>query len=142
MLSACASQPESPEEQLRARLAQAEAAAEQRDLDAIRELLSESYRDAYGHTNHTVIRRLNVYFLQNRSIHLLTRVDSLAFADSTHATASVLVAMAGHPIEDPGPVALARAAIYRFVFTFADEGHGTWRVTHASWQRATAGDFF
>ncbi len=87
-------------------------------------------------------RLVNLYFLQNRSIHLLTRIDTLVVDDSLRAQASVLVAMASQPIGDVSILSLARAALYRFDFTFADEGEGEWRVMRATWQRAGADDFF
>ena len=141
-LSGCASEPESLEEQVRAMIAQAEAAAEERDLEAIKALISETYRDERGNSKQNVASLVTLYFLQNRSIYLLTRIDMLAVADSMQAEASVLVAMAGQPIGEASILTLARAALYRFDFTFADEGEGDWKVMRATWQRAEAGDFF
>ncbi len=123
-------------------IAQAEAAAEERDLDTIKALVSETYRDERGNSKQTVARLVNLYFLQNRSIHLLTRIDTLAVADSLQAEASVLVAMAGQPIGEASILSLARAAVYRFDFTFADEGESDWKVMSVRWQRAEAGDFY
>jgi len=123
-------------------IAQAEAAAEERDLDAIKALISETYRDERGNSKQNVASLVNLYFLQNRSIHLLTRIDMLVVADSLQAEASVLVAMAGQPIGDASLLSLARAAVYRFDFTFAKEGEGHWKVMRATWKRAAADDFF
>ena len=141
-LCACASEPPSPEEQVRAVIAQAEAAAERKDLDALKALIAERYSDEYGNSKQNVTSLINLYFLQNRSIYLFTRTDTLAFADSMQARASLLIAMAGQPIGDASVLSLARAALYRFDFTFADEGKGEWKVTRAAWQRANAEDFF
>ncbi len=142
-LSACTPDPDAPEARVRAVLAQTEAAVEARDLDALKALFSDSYRDAEGRTKRRASDLAGIYFMRNRSIHLITRVDSLDFvADSTEARASVLVAMAGRPMEKTDVRALARAAIYRFDVAVAYEGEDTWKITGARWQRAESKAFF
>ena len=47
-LPACAAEPDSPEAQIRALLQQAEAAAEEKNVGALKQLLSESYSDDHG----------------------------------------------------------------------------------------------
>lgn len=140
-LFACADEPASPEEHVRALITQAETAAEQRDLDALKALISDAYRDDRGNAKQNIATLINFYFLQNRSIHLLTRLDTLAFADSAQAEARLFVALAAQPIGEASLLSLARAALYRFDVTVVDEGNGAWRVTQAAWQRAEAGDF-
>ena len=39
-------------------------------------------------------------------------------------------------------VARPSPAVYRFDFTFANEGEGHWKVILATWKRAAADDFF
>ena len=142
-LSGCADDPDAPEARVRAVLAQTEAAVEARDLDALKALFSDDYRDEGGRTKKRATDLAGLYFLRNRSIHLITRVDSLVFdADSTEAHASVLVAMAGRPMEKTDLRALARAALYRFNVAVAYEGNDDWKITHARWQRAESKAFF
>ena len=142
-LSACTADPDAPEARVRAVLTQTEAAVEARDLGALKALFSDSYRDEGGRSKKQASDLAGIYFMRNRSIHLVTRVDSLSFdADSTEARASVLVAMAGRAMDKTDMRALARAAIYRFNVAVAYEGEDTWKITRARWQRAESKAFF
>lgn len=140
LVLACADAPETPEERVRAVLGAIEAAAEARDVGALKEHLSESYRDDRGNDARAVAGIATFHFMQNRSVHLLTRVRHVEVAAPGEARAVALVAMAGTPI--PGPEALPglRANLYSFDVRLAEED-GSWRVTSARWEPATADDF-
>jgi hypothetical protein len=140
-LPACAAEPDSPEAQVRALLQQAEAAAEEKDVGALKQLVSESYSDERGQDRQAIAALLTFYFLRNQSIYLLTRVGKIEFPEPARARTTVLVAMAGTPIPDIEELARIRADLYRFDFSLGDEGSGDWRVTRAAWRRATADDF-
>lgn len=140
-LAACTAPPEDPEAQVRTLLDQFEEAVEARDVTTLKGFLSEKYRDERGRGRNQVADLAAVYFLQHRSIHLLTRLDSLGFAaDSTEAQARLFVAMAGRAL--PNADALGRAALYRFDVALAYEGPDAWKVREARWQRAEAKAFF
>ena len=140
-LAACPAQPDSPEAQVRALFALAEAAAEEKDAGALKELISEHYADDEGHDRRAIAGLLTFHFLRHQTIHLLTRVHAIGFPEPTRAAATIFVAMGGTPILVVDDLARVSADLYRFDFDLADEGDGDWRVTRAAWRRATREDF-
>lgn len=80
------------------------------------------------------------HFLQNRGIHLLTRVSEVAVAPPGEARAVAFVAMAGTPIDSAATLADVRADLWRFDVTLREED-GEWRVVRADWRPASAEDF-
>ena len=154
IVAACSADPDSPEAQVRALISRAESAAEKQDVGALKELISEGYTDEHGQDRQGVAGLLTYYFLRHQTIHLLTRIQSVEFADAErgeladpgsagpgNARASVLVAMAGTPILVVDDLERLRADLYRFDFELLREDDGEWRVTRAAWSRATRGNF-
>ena len=137
---ACADAPASPEERVRAVLAAIEMAAEARDAGALKEHVSETYGDARGNDARALAGIATFHFMQHRSVYLLTRVRHVEVSAPGEARAVALVAMAGTPI--PGPEALPglSANLYYFDVRLREED-GTWRLTSAEWEPATADDF-
>ena len=140
-LAACSAQPDSPDAQVRALFAMAEAAAEEKDAGALKELVSQHYADDGGHDRQAIAGLLTFHFLRHQTIHLLTRIHAIGFPEPTRAATTIFVAMAGTPILIVDDLARVRADLYRFDFELADEGDGDWRVTRAAWRRATPDDF-
>lgn len=140
-MPACRAEPESPEAQVRTLIQRAEAAAEEKRVKALKQLVSESYSDGHGRDKEAIEGLLTYYFLRNQSIHLLTRVQSLEFPEPARCRATVFVAMAAKPIPNIDQLTRIRADLYRFDLSIRDEGSGDWRVTRAAWRHATAADF-
>ena len=145
ILCACAlafacSEAETPEQRVRAVLAALEESAQQRDAGAMKEHISDVYSDENGNDKRTVTQLVAFHLLQNQSVHLLTRVQSLEIPAPAEAQASVLVAMAGAPIDGPDALLALRADLYRFDLSFREEG-GDWRIRSAEWRPAAAEDF-
>ncbi len=140
VLCACASEPASPEAQVRAVLNRAEEAAEARDLATLRALISEDYLDERGQNKQAVAGMLQFYFMQHRSIFLVTRITNLAFPEPARAQVGATIGMAGRPGEAAPDPAFLHADLYWFDFTLVDEGQGDWKLTHAAWRRAGAGE--
>ena len=140
-LGACPAAPDSPEAQVRALFAEAESAAEDKDVADLKRLVSERYADASGNDRQAIAGLLTYNFLRNQTVHLLTRIHAIEFPEPTRSTATIFVAMGGAPILGVDELARVRADLYRFDFDLADEGAGSWRVTRAAWRRATADDF-
>jgi hypothetical protein len=131
--------PQSPEERVRAVLAALEQAAEARDVAALKEHVSETYRDERGNDRRAVAALATMHFMQHQSVHLLVRTIEVA-VDPPAATASVLVAMAGTPIASADALPLVRADFHRFDFELREED-GAWRIASAAWAPASAQDF-
>ncbi len=140
-LVSCSSQKDSPEAQVRALFARAESAAEQKDLAALRPMISDEYADGEGQNKKAIEAVLRFYFLRNQSIHLFTRIQSIEFPKPARARAVVLVAMAGQPIKTGQELERLHADLNRFVITLTREDR-EWKVISAEWRRAEPGDFF
>lgn len=139
-LVACRSEPETPEAQVRAWVARAEAAAERKETRAIDELVAERYRDERGLDRRSLKAMLVRHFLANRSIHLWTQIQRIELPETDRAEVVVFVAMAGGPIESLTDIAKLKADLYRFDFELAADSPGTWQLTTADWRPAEVGD--
>jgi hypothetical protein len=142
VLAACGPEADTPEARVRAVLARAEEGAEARDLGIVKPLISERYADRNGHDRKSIQRLLAYHFLRSRSIHLLTRVDSVDFVEPPRAAVTVFVAMASTPIPGASDLARVRADLYRFDLTLAEETDGEFRLIDAGWRPAEVDDFF
>src|SRR5689334_17246354 len=97
LLAPACKRPLTPEQQVRAAIAAAEKAAEEKDLKRLGELISERYTD--GENDRALVMGLvRLQFLRFPSIHLLVRVASVTFPQPDEAQAVAFVAMAGLPI--------------------------------------------
>lgn len=137
---ACSPERGSPEAQVRALLAQGEAAAEKKESVVLRKMISEKYSDSQGQDKKTVEGILRYYFLRNESIHLFTRVQQITISQSEIAQAIVMVAIASQPIVNAKELERLRADLHRFEITLARE-NGEWKVIRAEWRRAEFADF-
>jgi hypothetical protein len=142
LLLACSAEPDSPEARVRALLDRAEVAAEEKNVDAMMELVSLDYKDTTGRRKHNIHGILAFYFLRNKSIHLLTRIQEITFPEPERSEVTVLVAMAGRPIESAADLIGVRSSLYRFDFALKDEGDEDWKVYGAEWKPAQREDFF
>ena len=131
---ACQSAPEDPEAQIRALIAKAEKAAEEKDVGTLKGLISESYAGGEPKDKRALVGTIGYFMLRNSSIHLLTQVSSIEFPEPKHAECTVYVAMAGRAIGGLGDLSDLRADIYRIDFSAAAEGN--WKVTRAKWKTA------
>lgn len=138
--SACSSQPQSADLEIRALLAEMEVAAEEKDLRPLKELVSEHYADASGNDRRDILRLLTYHFLRNQSIYLFTRVAAIEFPEPDRASVTVYVAMAGRPIPDLDAMKRLRANLYRFDFELEDVEE-RWQLERAAWRQAEARDF-
>jgi hypothetical protein len=129
VLSAC-SDDASPEQQVRAVIGQMEVAAEERDVGAFMEHISENFRDRQGQDRSEAARSARGYFIANQSIHLLTHIEALEFPSADEARVKVKVGMAGRG-EQPGATDLS-ADLYDFDVGLVREG-GDWKVSYADW---------
>jgi len=141
LAAACRSAPASPEAQVRAVIATAERAAEEKDVQTLKRLVADGYRDDEGNQKADLIRLLAYHLLRNESIHLLTRVRTVEFPAVERATATVFVAMAGREIPAADLLAQLRADLYRFDLDIVSAGQGAWTLVRARWRPAVIADF-
>ena len=139
ILAGCSEQ-DSPEQEIRQLIADAESAVETRSIADVRSLVSENYRDAKKRTRRDLTRMVAGYFLRHKSIHLLVQIADIRVEGSGRAQAVVYVAMAGRPLENASQLPGVRADLYRFELELS-EVEGDWYVTGGTWRKAQGRDF-
>ncbi len=138
-LGACSETPE-PEQQVRLSLERAEQFARQRDRAGLMDMVDADYADPAGRDRQALGALLRFHFLRNRSVHLLTRVESVAITGPGRATATVLVALAGQPMTDLAELERIRVDLLRLELSLQRSGE-YYRLLSAQWQRAGLVDF-
>jgi hypothetical protein len=136
----CSGGGSTPEERVRAVLAELEAAAEARDVGLLKPHVSEAYKDENGNDRRAVLGMATAHFMRNQSVYLLVRLSDLQLLEPGRAQVDAFVALAGRPIRDKAALPELHADLYRFGFALRDED-GEWRVTAADWHPATLADF-
>ena len=116
------------EAELRAWVAEAEEAAENKRRRELLDKVSTNYSDARGNDRERLGERLLVLMLKQQSVSLLTSIDRVKVFDGTAAELDVSVAMAGI-----GSSALdLNADAYRFELELEKEDDG-WQLIAARW---------
>jgi len=126
----------SPEDQVRKYLATVVAAVEARDVLAVREVVSENYKDDASRTRRDLLRLVTGYVLRHKNIYLFSQVDEINFPEAGHSRVNIFVAMAGSPMTGAEALLDFKADLYEFDLTLRQEGD-VWRLTKARWQRAS-----
>ncbi len=139
-LHGCGAENNSPEEEVGKFVAAGEKAAEERNLGAVKKLISEKYSDEKGREKIDIVRVAAGYFLRNKNIHLFSRMGSLEFPGTEKAELQVYVAMAGLPVESADMFLEARADLYRFDMVLTRED-GEWVLSSVQWRPARKDDF-
>ena len=93
LLGACGSPRGEPEMALRQWIADAETAAEELDRRSLVAMVSENYTDGRGNNRDAVNRILRLYFLRQKSVALVMKIEKLTVFDET--AAEILVTAAG-----------------------------------------------
>lgn len=139
LVVACSGGALTPEERVRAVLAELEAAAEARDVGLLKPHISEAYKDESGNDRRALLGLATAHFMRNKSVYLLVRVNDVQLREAS-AQVDAFVALAGQPIRDATALPELRADLYRFDIRLAEED-GDWRVTAADWRPAALTDF-
>ena len=82
-LSSCHSEPESPEAQIRALIAKAEKAAEEKDASTLKDLISEKYQGKEKEKKTDLVAAVVYQLVRHQSIHLLTQVREITFPEES-----------------------------------------------------------
>lgn len=128
LASACGGPPDAPEEALRRWVADAQAAAEREDRDALMSMLSENYADARGNGYDDVGQMLGFWFLRQDSVVLISKIDEIAVSDGTAALVTLSIGMAG-----ANDAALGFSAdAYRFELEL-EQDDDEWLLIAARW---------
>ncbi len=139
LATGCGGAPATPEAEVRATLAAAEAAVADHDLPVLKEMVAPDYADAAGRDEAALESLLTLHFLQNARIHLLVRIRQLEFGPADRARVEALVATAGRPIPHLQALAEIRADLL-WVDLDLVRREGRWAVIRARWERARLED--
>ena len=123
-----------PTDAIRARLADAERAAEARDTGFFRDLLAEGYRDDRGNDRAAAIQLVRGFFLANQKVEIVSHVEQVTLEGSDAARVVVQAGLGG---QRSGASLLGglHGDLYRFRLELVNED-GDWRIIGAQWQRA------
>ena len=123
-----------PEAEIRALLAAAEKAAEERDAGFFGDAIGASYRDTRGNDRDGLIRSIRGYFIANQRIEIVSRVDEVVLEGADAARAVVHAGMVG---QRAGATLIdgVGADLYRFELELVNDG-GDWRIIGADYRRA------
>ncbi len=141
LVVACAEPVPEPEQQIREFLTEIERASRAKDIGALKDVVSASYSDKVGRRQEDLHNLIVLHYFGRRDVFLLTRIETLELTAPGEAALSLLVAMAGTPLESEQSLRDVRADLYRFELELRDEGSGEWRVLSADWRPARMDDF-
>ena len=133
-LLACGSDPETPEGQVEALLAELEQAAEQGDVGTFKEHVSERYADDYGNDKQALAAYVTFHVMRNQRRHIVLNLRTIDIREPTLAQVSLHAGLAGRGGD------LTRADVYQIDLDLEDEGDGEWRLVWAQWKRAAPTD--
>lgn len=136
LATACSSEPDSPEAQVRNLVAAIESAAENRDVQGVMDSVADDFRDMHGRDRAELSRHLRGLFIVHQSVHLLSNVERLEFPADGLAELTVLVGMVGRETAAESAWDLAAEA-YEFDVTLRQTGD-EWQVTYVEWRPAGA----
>jgi hypothetical protein len=94
-LAACGNTESDPDAALRAWVADAEVAAEEKDRSGLLAMISENYADSRGNDHKRIGDMLRVYFFRQQSIALITSIDEISMMGGSAALVQLTVGMAG-----------------------------------------------
>ena len=119
LLAACGAKP-GDEEQVRALIDRAEAAAESRDASDVLEFVADDYADSNGFDKSQLQNFLRGYFLAHPRLELVVNIESLEFP--VDGLAQAVISVATVELGDPG--------MQRLKLEFRRAG-GEWRLARA-----------
>ena len=128
VLSGCSGPPDSPETEIRAWVAEGQRLAEQKERNALVDMISPAYQDARGNKRDDIENMFRIYFLRQNSIQLLTSIDDVRIFGDTAAELDLTVGMAG---TNDGGLGFSADA-YRFELELVREDD-EWLLLAARW---------
>jgi hypothetical protein len=132
-LAACGNAP-TPDARVRALVAEAERAAEARDVRGVMALVSPQFRDSQGADREELARLVRGWFVVHQAVHLVTRIESIEFPYDDYARVGLTVGALGREAAGTGGLDLA-ADVHDVVLELRLEDDA-WRVVRARWSPA------
>ncbi len=139
ILLACSKDVTPPEQLILQLNRDAEAAAEAKDLGALKDMVADDFKSDHLDKN-AILRLVQLYMLGHKSIHLFSLTRSVQIVNEESAVAEIVVAMAGKPIERADQLFDLSADLLHFAVTYARRDD-EWAVMGVKWRRAEVDDF-
>lgn len=127
-----------PEERVRAFIAETETLVESRQFTELVDCIAGDYLDERGNDKLKAVAMLRGFYLRYRSVHLLTRIDTIRLPSPEHAVVTVYVAMAQRPFGED-KIMLPDTDIFRVELELVADGD-SYEILQTRWQRASAAD--
>ena len=131
LTASCSSSSSTPEDEVRAVLTAAEAAAEARDTSDAIALVSEEYADDNGFDQARLRDFLRGYFLAHPSLEVLLRIESVEFLAEDLARATIMLVVLGQRSTGIDDESRFAADGERYVVELVRED-SAWRVRRVS----------
>jgi hypothetical protein len=93
-LVACGDPPTPPQEAVRAWVLEGQRLAEEKDRNALMDMISPAYADARGNERDDIENMFRIYFLRQNNIKLLTSIDDIRVFGDDAAELDLTVGMA------------------------------------------------
>lgn len=135
-------EPIGPEEQVRRRIAQLTASAQERDLGKVNDAVSRSFRTSEGQDRDDVRRLVAAQLLRGQYLKIFTDVKDLTAQSPQEVLAVLNLYFASAEAADVSTLA-AESVIsgWRLEVTFTLEDDD-WMATSATWRRLSPGELF
>ena len=117
-----------PEQQLRQWVADAQLAAEEKQRNALVEMISPAYTDGRGNQRGDIENMLRVYFLRQHRVALISNIDEIRVFGTSAGEIDLTVGMAG---SNDGALGFSADA-YRFELEL-EQDDGDWLLIAARW---------
>ena len=134
LLSACGDDPTSPEQQVRNTLNAMQEAAESRSMSDFMDHISDRYADHQGNDKAAIRRIMQLLFLRNQSINILTLVQSMDVQDNI-AAVEISAAMAARGVDLTQETNRLKADAHHFSVVLQHVEDSKWEVQSVSWKR-------
>jgi ketosteroid isomerase-like protein len=128
LLAGCGEPPSEPEARIRAALAEAEAAAQGGDFDALAARVARDYADRAGRDRRTLLLTLRGLLMRYPRLELIVTIREIEILSPQLARVRLELLAAG-----AGPAGMSADA-FPVELSLRDEGGG-WKVTRAEWGR-------
>lgn len=137
LLAGCG-EPEPPERRVQQFVADFETMAENREWTALVDRIDGNYQDPRGNDKLKAAGILRAFFLRNKSVHILTRIDEITFPAPDLASVTVYVAMARQPFTSETAANIPRTNMHKLTLELAEDGD-SFTVLSSEWEAAAAG---
>ncbi len=138
LLTACASDEGTPEDQIHDYIHQGIAAAEARDHSALADLIHADYSGERIINKQQLVATARAWFFRHKHIHLLSKIERIELTGDKRAYVVVYFAMAGQAISSASALTSLRAKVFRFELEI--EKQDEWLLRRARWKQATLDD--